>query len=129
MISLLARNVDLGNVCILPTITEYDSPMEQIEKIMAKAEEVYDCLCLAGQWNPAKKGEGGGHVHSAGVALEDLKCFNYDKKGCNVKKCPHPKDQAKIDRDFKAYREKHPKKPFKGKSGKPDAGGGDEDKN
>ena len=129
MFSLLARNVDLGNVCILPTITKNDSPMEQIEKILAKAEEVYDCLCLAGQWNPAKKGGGGAHAHAAGTALEDLKCFNCEKKGCNVKKCPHPKDQAKIDRNFKAYREKNPKKPFKGKSSNPDAGGGNDDKN
>ena len=103
MFSLLARNVDLGNVCILPTITEYDSPMEQIEKIMAKAEDVYDCLCLAGQWNLAKKGGGEDHTHAAGVGLEDTKCFNYEQKGCNVKKFPHPKDQAKIDRNFKAY--------------------------
>ena len=111
-----ARNGDLGNVCILPTITEYDPRMEQIEKIMAKAEEVYNCLCLTGQWNAAKKGGGGGHAHAAEVALEDLKCFNCDKKACNVKKCPHPKDQAKIDWKFKAYGEKNPKNPFKEKS-------------
>ena len=109
MFSLLARNVDLGNVCILPTITEYDSPMEQIEKILAKAEDVYDCLCLAGQWNPATKGGGGDHANAAGVALDDMKCFNCEKKGCNVKKCPYPKDQAKIARNYKAFREKHPK--------------------
>ena len=92
---------------------------------MAQAEDVYDCLSLAGQWNPAKKGGGEDHAHAAGVGLEDMKCFNCEQKGCNVKKCPHPKDQAKIDQNLKAYREKNPKKPFKGKSGKPDAGGGD----
>ena len=46
-----------------------------------------------------------------------------------MKKCPHPKDQAKIDKNFKAYREKNPKKPFKGKTNNPDASGGNDDKN
>ena len=49
-------------------------------------------------------------MHAAGVALEDMKYFNYERKGYNVKKCPHPKDQAKIARNYKAYREKNPKK-------------------
>ena len=90
MFSLPARNGDLGNVCILPTITEYDPLIEQVEKSMTKAEEVYDCVCLARKWNPAKKEGGGSHARSAGLALEDLKCFNCDKKGYNMKKCSHP---------------------------------------
>ena len=114
MFALIARNIDRGNVCILPTITEYDPPMDQIEKILTKAEDVYDCLCLSGQWNLAKKGGGADQANTVGVALEDTKCFNCEKKGCNVKKCPHPKDQAKIDRSFKAYTEKNPKKKSKG---------------
>ena len=45
-----------------------------------------------------------------------------------MKKCFHPKDQAKIDRNFKAYRERNPKKPHKGKPGKLETGGGNGDK-
>ena len=70
--------------------------MEQIEKILAKAEEVYDCLCLAGQWNPAKKGGGGGHARAAGTALDELKCFNCEKKGCNVRSALTQKTKQRL---------------------------------
>ena len=42
MFVLLASNVDPRNVCILPTITKNDPPMEQIEEIRVKAGEFYD---------------------------------------------------------------------------------------
>ena len=64
-------------------------------------------MSTANKWNVLAKG---GRNTMAGALTGKLKCWNCEKEGCTVSKCDQPKNQAKIDKNKKAFMENKKKK-------------------
>ena len=104
---LLAQKADIGESNLLPDCAPTDSPLDQIEAILNLACDKYDALSTANKWNVSAKG---GRNTMAGALTGKLKCWNCEKEGCTVSKCDQPKNQAKIDKNKKAFMENKKKK-------------------
>ncbi|MCP2504621.1 MAG: hypothetical protein NLN65_04940, partial [Candidatus Poseidoniaceae archaeon] len=124
MFRLLAQAADLGSVStVMPNISFDATPLEQVEALLEKAVDLHEALVISGNWNTAAKGGGkfAGAFGDAGSGMSERTCWNCDKKGCNVRDCDQPKDQAKIDKNktkyYKDLGKPVPtgKKPFKSK--------------
>ena len=85
-------------------VTADSTPLEKVEAVLDKAVEMYDMLCLAGVWLPnSEKGGTGGRLNTL-VEMINV-CWNCGETGHGVAKCPHPKDQARIAKNKKAFEE------------------------
>ena len=97
MFKLLAQKADLGETQILPSISAYASPLEQVEAVLEKATDVHDFLCTAGEWMLADKS---GTVEDiVAVSYVPSTCWNCGNKNCNARICKKPRDQARIDKN------------------------------
>ena len=114
MFQFLKQSADLGHLNVLETITPTSTPMEKIEAILDKAVETYDMLCIAGTYLPNTPK--GGRLNSIVKAVSE--CWNCGEKGHGVGKCPHPKDQAKIAKNKKAWEESKSSRGGNSNSGK-----------
>ena len=100
MFTHLKQAADLDNLTILPGIEYNSTALEMIEVILNKAVAHYDALCTSGLWNKTNRGGPSG----LGALVENVnKCWNCGKPGCSVGKCKEPKDQARIEKNKKAY--------------------------
>ena len=73
-----------------------EDTLEAVSNIMSKAVEFYHALCTAGKW----------HVNlrrANALGGSSIVCWNCGKEGCNVRICPHPKNQATIEANKKKW--------------------------
>ena len=82
-VKLLAQKADLGETQILPSISAYASPLEQVEAVLEKATDVHDYLCTAGEWMTADKS--GAVEDIAAVSYVPSTYWNCGKKNCNTR--------------------------------------------
>jgi len=92
-------------------IPEYSSVTETLNQ----ASTVYNRMVLEETWDVAKKPRASAFVAPvtttpSATAVSrplrpNLKCFNCEKEGCSVRSCPEPRDDAKIQRNRRAFME------------------------
>ena len=62
---------------------------------MSKVVDTYNSLCTAGTW----------HVSNKTSRHFNVVCWNFEKEGYSVNKCPQPKDQKNIAANKKKFSE------------------------
>jgi hypothetical protein len=103
MFTHLKQCADLDNLHILQGIDHDSSALDKIEVVLDKAVAQYDSLCTSGLWN--RTGRGG--PSALGSIVDAInECWNCGQPNCSVSKCPKPKDQARIEKNKKAFYEK-----------------------
>lgn len=98
----LKQSADLNRLDMLETVSIDSTPIEKIEAIMDKAVTDYDMMCIANTWLPHSR-KGGTAAHLNTITEVVNACWNCGEVGHGVGKCPHPKDQAKIAKNKKAF--------------------------
>ena len=105
---------------LLPTIPSDASLIEQIKRILEKAVNQYNLLCMAGLWNKVS------HVGIVNSAVNAVSiCWNCGEKGHQALECKKPKDPVTYNKNRKAVI-KYKGKSFEGNrssgSGEPQKG-------
>ena len=81
--------------------------LENVKSILSKANDFYHSLCAAGKW----------HVRNKSSGHFNVVCWNCEKEGCSVNKCPQLKDQKKIAANMKKFsKQKQNSRGINGKS-------------
>ncbi len=99
MFKHLKQCADLGNMDFLETINENDPTLIKIESILDKAVDVYDKLCVVGQWIKLEK--------NTQCALTATVNFSWycGAQGQSAARCPKPHDQDTFNKNKKALEE------------------------
>ena len=98
----LKQSAELDNLTVLKSIDPLSSPMDKIEAILEKAVDMYDNLSMAQLWIKPSK-HGGNALQSIIQAVN--KCWNCGETGHGVGQCKKPKDQARIEKNRKAFQD------------------------
>ena len=95
----LLSNADLGTLdLMLPTIPLNATPLETLEAVLQKACDLYDQLCISGQWIKIKD-----RNSALNSIINKRKCWNCGEEDHGVSDCPKPRDETTINRNREEF--------------------------